>query len=390
MSYHAQLSPEAEARLKAQRRQSNLASLGVSILVIILIGLVLALVVFQPLSRETPVIVSYSSPSTPEQTLEPKKQTSSRQNKPSAPSAAMSKVIAANVAAPTAVPVPDVAVPDVSLEFGTGDDFGAGWGQSGDGDGATVFGSRGGTGLTGTFIDLKQTREGEPTDLRIQDNERDGSFDIRAPVNGRYDEILQQFVKGGMSRSGLGAFFNAPQPLFIRQFYVPRTYASEAPKAFEVDDQVKGRRWVVVYRGNVVAPETGNYRFAGFCDDVMVVRFDGEIVLDAGLQEIAGTNRRNNFQHHDTVQGWPTYVGSTFRVPAGFSREIEIMVGERPGGHFSGYLLIEKIGEDFEEDEAGAPKLPLFKLGGDANPPRGETLPALGKDQPWSVWSIES
>lgn len=398
MSYHARLSPEAEARLKAQRRQSNLASIGISLLVVLLLGLALALFVFPPLLRETPVIVSYSAPSVPEQSLEPKKQTRSRQSKPSAPSSAMSKVIAANVAAPTAVPVPEVTVPELSLEFGSGDDFGSGFGNgwgdggsgNGEGDGGTVFGSRGGTGLTGTFIDLKQDVEGKPTDMRLQDDEADGSFEVGAPVNQRYDEALHDFVRSRMRPSELKDFFHAPRALFTRQFYVPRMGADEAPRAFEVSEQVQGRRWVVVYRGTVAPPEDGRYRFAGFCDDILVVRFDGKLALDGGLKEVSDFDREDTYQQDGTANGWPTYIGRTFRLKAGIPNEIEIMVGERPGGHFLGYLLLEKVGEDYEQDGSGAPKLPLFKVGPGANPPQGAGLPELGEDQSWSVWSVES
>lgn len=53
----------------------------------------------------------------------------------------MAKVIAANTSSPTAVPVPEVDVPDPSTDFGNGDDFGDGWGSGGDGGGGGGFGS---------------------------------------------------------------------------------------------------------------------------------------------------------------------------------------------------------------------------------------------------------
>ena len=47
----------------------------------------------------------------------------------------MSKVIAANTSSPTAIPIPEIDVPDPSTDFGDGNDFGDGWGD-GDGSGA--------------------------------------------------------------------------------------------------------------------------------------------------------------------------------------------------------------------------------------------------------------
>ncbi|GAA5481812.1 prenyltransferase/squalene oxidase repeat-containing protein [Haloferula sargassicola] len=140
MSLHAQLSPEAQARLHAQKRNSTISSIVISLLVVVLLGLILAFILLPPLLREVPVIVSYQSNSTTEEKMETKKLTNSVQRKPSAPSSAMSKVIAANTTSPTAVPVPDIDVPEPSLDFGNGDDFGDGWGSGGDGGGGG-FGS---------------------------------------------------------------------------------------------------------------------------------------------------------------------------------------------------------------------------------------------------------
>ena len=141
MSHHAQLSPEALARLRAQRRASTITSIIISLLAIVLIGLVLAFILLDPFGKETPTIVSYVGPSTNDDQLETKKLTNSVERKPSAPSSSMAKVIAANTSSPTAVPVPEVDVPDPSTDFGNGDDFGDGWGSGGDGGGGGGFGN---------------------------------------------------------------------------------------------------------------------------------------------------------------------------------------------------------------------------------------------------------
>ncbi len=141
MSLHAQLSPEAQARLRAQRRTSTISSIVISLLVVVLLGLILAFIFLPPLFKETPTIVSYSSSVNDDQKLETKKLTNSVERKPSAPSSSMAKVIAANTTSPTAVPVPEVDVPEPSTDFGDGDDFGDGWGSGGDGGGGGGFGN---------------------------------------------------------------------------------------------------------------------------------------------------------------------------------------------------------------------------------------------------------
>lgn len=141
MSLHAQLSPEAQQQLAARQRNSTLLSIVISLLVIVLLGLILAFIFLPSLIKETPVIVSYSSSVAQDENLEAKKVTNQVERKPSAPSSSMAKVIAANTTSPTAVPVPDIAVTDPSLDFGNGDDFGDGWGSGGDGGGGGGFGN---------------------------------------------------------------------------------------------------------------------------------------------------------------------------------------------------------------------------------------------------------
>ncbi|MFM2241566.1 MAG: hypothetical protein RLZ97_421 [Verrucomicrobiota bacterium] len=141
MSLHAQLSPEAQAKLQAQQRNSTISSVVISLLSLVLVGLILAFVFLDPILKETPVIVSYASNVTNEEKIEAKKMTNAVERKPSAPSSSMAKVIAANTTSPTAVPVPEVDVPEPSTDFGDGNDFGDGWGNGGDGGGGGGFGN---------------------------------------------------------------------------------------------------------------------------------------------------------------------------------------------------------------------------------------------------------
>jgi hypothetical protein len=135
MSLHAELSPEAQARLDAQKRNSTISSIIISALTVVLLGLILAFILIKPLFQETPTIVTYQGNSSKDEEMETRKMTNQIQRKPSAPSSSLAKVIAANTTSPTAVPIPEVDVPDPSTDFGSGDDFGDGWGSGGDGGG---------------------------------------------------------------------------------------------------------------------------------------------------------------------------------------------------------------------------------------------------------------
>ncbi len=102
MSLHAQLTPEAQARLQAQRRNSTISSIIIALLVIALIALILAIYALKVIRKDTPPLVSYSASNPNEEELTEKKMTNSVERKPSAPSSSMAKVIAANTTSPTA------------------------------------------------------------------------------------------------------------------------------------------------------------------------------------------------------------------------------------------------------------------------------------------------
>ena len=135
MSLHAQLSPEAQARLDSQRRNSTISSIVIALLLIALIGVILFIISITLKAKEIPTIVTYNAGLEENEDLEVKRINNSVERKPSAPSSSMAKVIASTTATPTAIPVPEVDVPDPSTDFGDGDDFGSGWGDGGDGGG---------------------------------------------------------------------------------------------------------------------------------------------------------------------------------------------------------------------------------------------------------------
>jgi len=130
-----------DAMVKRQQRMSSLTSVVIALLTLALLMIILAFVLLPSLMKEEHVLVSYNAPVDLEQKITTKT-VSMQRSKPSAPSSASAKVIAANTVSPTAIPVPEVQVTEPSLDFGIGDDFGDGWGNgSGDGmgGGGTTF-----------------------------------------------------------------------------------------------------------------------------------------------------------------------------------------------------------------------------------------------------------
>lgn len=133
-----------DAAVHKVRRRDAVQSTVVSVIVVVMLAVILALIAILPPFREVPVLVTYAAPK-PE-----KEEPSDRPDlakgirpKPTSSSSASARVIAAQMEAPVAVPMPENPVQ--TGPFGIDDDFNAGFGVGdGDGDGgggASFFGT---------------------------------------------------------------------------------------------------------------------------------------------------------------------------------------------------------------------------------------------------------
>lgn len=160
MSLHV-IKPEIEARLRYQRRNSFISSSVIGFLTVVLLMLLLSFLLLSPLFQESPTIVTYQTETPPEEEQTERKINNNVERKPSAPSSAMARVIAANTQSTVAVPVSDTPVTAPSVDFGDGDDFGDGWGDGdGSGGGATFFNQRVKAKRIAYVIDFSQSMNG--------------------------------------------------------------------------------------------------------------------------------------------------------------------------------------------------------------------------------------
>ncbi len=244
----------------------------------------------------------------------------------------------------------------VSLGMGTGGGSGAGGG----GGGLSLFGLRTSTkGLKGTFYDLKQTPDRQPS-----------------PINNleKFVHELDLFLSGGWHESSLAKFFRSPVSLYASQIFVPRIFSIEAPKAFGVQNEVQPSYWMALYKGQVSPPESGTYHFVGGGDNILIVRLDGRIVLDRSwdYQEKFGIDRSwkaladYDYKFTDIPKGFAK--GQAVALEAGKFYDMQIILGDDGGGtHFS--LLVEKQGVEYAKTPAGLPILPVFRMSSDPPPP---------------------
>ena len=238
--------------------------------------------------------------------------------------------------------------------------------------------------LQGVFYDLKQTSGRRPTDAMGNPNLRDDR------TRERVLPVLKSFVDGSWQRTydnegqvhypALDKYYRSPTRLWNSCFYTEQIEATEAPAAFQCGKEVNTGGWVCIYSGNVVAPFSGKFRFVGYGDDVLVVRFNKSVVFDYGwcsatlaknlwfwgrdlnsYHQIL-TGHPENDQQRRTISDSVIYSkhnldvycssfeqnhgiakGPVLEVQEGRVYPIEIMISEVPGGNFSMYLFVEQL-----------------------------------------------
>ena len=230
---------------------------------------------------------------------------------------------------------------------GTGMSPGASGGGGSSGTGS-IYGSTTGNGqeLLGYLYDLKQTPDKQQTDMA--DSNPSGA------KNGL--SFLRSWVKD-WDMGALNKYYKAPAPLYATQIFIPLRKSDESTKAFGVDGVVQAKRWIIIYDAKVMPPETGTFRFVGWADDFMMVRCNGDNVMDASYQgeeldptataELAGNG----------PEALPFKFGKWIQMQEGVAVSIQILIGEGPGGDSGFLLMVQKQGDNSKPGDD-----PVFQL----------------------------
>jgi hypothetical protein len=262
---------------------------------------------------------------------------------------------------------------NVVTPMGTGLSTGAN--NTGQGSGNGFGSSTGGDNqLVGYLYDLKQTPDGKPTGM--------------TPDN--YHQILMRFVRAGWDESILAPYYKSTKPLYTTHVLIPNMDSQEGPRAFGLEREVQPKMWIVWYRGKVAAPATADYRFAGFCDDILLVRIAGKTVLDGSIGPVATQLSVNT----PWPQKWsriipevPNYAQLREGIVASLNQaepvDMDIIIGEEPGGDFNASLFVLRADKTYPTTTAGEPILPLFQLGGGDYRTGGIHPPISDTPEPW-------
>jgi len=350
------------------RKQSALVALASSIFGILLICGALYLVKIFTINSEPPQITTYH-PFTQEQEVIQQEKVTHTQRTPSAPpaSAASARMIAASLSSDVSIPLPEISVQDFGNgdgEFGDFGDLGDGqsWAtgseaQTGNAD-AGGFGSASGSGLKGRLYDFKQDRNRKTNAAYVDPN---------ADRLSQFVDNVNRIHKKQFSSESLEPYFQAPNELTLTHLAVSNRPAAEGPLYFGAEKDVQPKGWIAHYNGKLIVPETGHYRLSGMADDYLSVFADGKPWLHACWPEVQRGVGQRWRAHRDSTK-WTSPIGGQKlifgpwkKLSKGQVIDIDLGIGERPGGMLGFVLMVEQKGVRYEREKGTKrPILPLF------------------------------
>ena len=188
--------------------------------------------------------------------------------------------------------------------------------------------------LIGILYDFKQNQKRQPVPMDRH----------------LFEKLIAEYIDNGMDEGMLNGFYRVPRALYATEILIPTINANFGPRLFGVEKIVEPRQWMVHYKGQVAAPADGTYRFLGDADDFTAVAINGETVLVA---DIPGTRLAVKwFSKEPEVRldgryGGKFTVGDWVDLRAGQPIDLDIILGESPGGQTRCQIAVQKKGVDY-------------------------------------------
>lgn len=187
--------------------------------------------------------------------------------------------------------------------------------------------------LEGTLIDLKRDKSGNPTSL----NDKGGR-----------KGAIREFADGTWKLSRLtDKFYSAENKLYGSYWMIKFGAANRAPQSFGVEGEIEPTGIVAYYEGTYTPQEDMNMRFCGMGDDVLLVRLNNRIVLDASW-EPGYSDFDFNQDGPKGLPGIPKALrnGDWVQLRAGQIYDLKVLISEIPGGSFGCFLFYQLKGDD--------------------------------------------
>jgi len=294
------------------------------------------------------------------------------------PPPAVPSVISTTALSPISIKATHVNLPNLpaSLSSAQGASL-EGVGNAGVGSSAgSPFGSQSSNGapdgqLIGYMIDIKQTTDGKSTDMTTDE----------------YHKIVTHFLESHWDPEILAPYYQCKRPLYAKDIFIPTMPAAAGPKAFGVEDEVKPKMWVVWYKTTITPTVDGTYRFAGWADDIIAVSVDGQTVMDGCLVPASTLTPTKIFNYHWSAKNasrtWYGQIkaGTAVQFKAGTKVEVDVLIGEQPGGDFNAFLYCYRDDATYDKTPDGLPILPAFQLDNSPIPKDGVHPPVADKPE---------
>ncbi len=238
----------------------------------------------------------------------------------------------------------------------------------------TGEGLLGGIGLGGDFLDVPDINT-----VRLMGTEvSSGSdfvgtyydFNRRSDGVGRpigrddFEKEMLDFILSDWDTSLFKRYYKSPNKRYATCFMVPIIPSDLGPESFG-EPGAAGYCWAIHYKGKLVHKDGIKFRFWGFGDDILMVRLEGRLVLaaswpDSLVQVQSGWLSRapNSGVYRLGVRG--AQISDWITLEPGVPLDMEVLIGEIPGGSFCAQLLVEVDGVDYETNDQGGPILPMF------------------------------
>jgi len=255
--------------------------------------------------------------------------------------------------------VPDIQLPEMTgMGAGLEDSIG-GFEMLTDLSAMTMFGGGKSMGndLEGTFYHFMRDRSG------IQIPGMRPAYGANPP---RFYKAVEQFLNNGWSPTAFSPYYRAPAKLYATHIMIPPRSSALGPDSFGIEENIEAALWVIHYKGKIAHPKGGKFRFLGMADDLLMVRMDGKLILDANIPSHSrhlNMEWKSSSDEHQKYRLGPggALVGDWFTLLPGQPADVEILVSEVPGGWFFAMLLIQEFGVDYPKNKYDAPILPIFK-----------------------------
>lgn len=238
----------------------------------------------------------------------------------------------------------DIPALDIDVNIDSSAVYGRGAGGFGDGLGGiremamdlqlTDFGYTGrapGT-LEATLLDMKRDPSGKPTRLTDKNSRK---------------AAIRKFTSGTWRLSRLtDDFYAAQNKLYASFWMIAFGPANRAPQAFGVAGEIEPTGVIAYYEGTYTPKEDRNIRLSGMGDDVLIVKLNNRIILDASWER--GYSNSDFNEDGPRLPGIPRNLrlGDWITLEAGTTYDLQILCAEVPGGMFGLFLFYQDRGDD--------------------------------------------